>query len=256
MDIFHQDDAAMYMEDDPCAVASQVTSKPVQTYDEVVKELIIDEKQYLRDLHMITKVFRDLIKRQNIATVTNEELESIFSNINEVTEFTMTLIGSLEDTLEMTEEDKVPAIGSCFEEIAEAEDFDVYDKFSRDILSPSFQKAIDSLLSRPSVPEALQSVGHGFDKAVKYYLPVLLLGPVYHCFHYFKYIEVNNINFDTVFFTSPSLTCSSIQLLMNLTPSLDDGDTLKQVNAMVTPLQNKLQTYVQKAGTLAKRKSW
>ena len=33
-------------------------SKQEQSYDEVVKEFIIDEKKYLRDLHMITKVFR------------------------------------------------------------------------------------------------------------------------------------------------------------------------------------------------------
>ena len=56
--------------------------KPAQTYDEIVKELIADEKQYLRDLHMITKVFRDVVMKQD--AISSSELDAIFSNINEV----------------------------------------------------------------------------------------------------------------------------------------------------------------------------
>ena len=83
----------------------------------MVKEFIIAEKRYLRDLHMITKVFRDLLIKYHLATPL--ELEKIFSNINDVTELTLTLIGSMEDTLEMTEQGNVPAVGTCFEELAE-----------------------------------------------------------------------------------------------------------------------------------------
>jgi len=36
---------------------------------------------------------------------------------------------SLEDTLEMTEDGNFPAVGSCFEELAEGVEFDVYDKY-------------------------------------------------------------------------------------------------------------------------------
>ena len=62
----------------------------------------MSEKSYLRDLHMITKVFREQIQRLELASHT--ELDSIFSNINDITELTITLIGSLEDTLEMSED--------------------------------------------------------------------------------------------------------------------------------------------------------
>ena len=56
---------------------------------------------------MITKVFREQILRlpQNLAS--NQELDGIFSNINDITELTITLIGSLEDTLEMAEDGQV-----------------------------------------------------------------------------------------------------------------------------------------------------
>jgi son of sevenless-like protein len=37
----------------------------------------------------------------------------------------------LEDTLEMTEDGNYPAVGSCFEELAEGEEFDVYDKYAQ-----------------------------------------------------------------------------------------------------------------------------
>lgn len=39
----------------------------------------------------------------------------IFSNIMDIYELTVTLLGSLEDVIEMTEEQQLPCIGSCFE---------------------------------------------------------------------------------------------------------------------------------------------
>ena len=144
-------------------------SKSAQTYEEVVKDLILSEKSYLRDLHMITKVFREQI--QKLSLTSHQELDAIFSNITDVAELTITLIGSLEDTLEMAEDGQVTAIGSCFEELAEAEEFDVYDKYSRDVLSPESRLKLEVLLTQPEVSDKLQSSGQGFREAVKFYLP-------------------------------------------------------------------------------------
>ena len=183
---------------------------------QVVRDLILDEKQYLRDLQMITKVFREILQKDSIGT--GREIEAIFSNITDVTELTVNLISLLEETLEMTEENQVmlsrevdflsvvtdirfqvPAIGSCFEELAEAEEFDVYDKYAKDILSPTSRKTLDSLLPNRVVSDALRSCGKGFREAVKFYLPKLLLGPIYHCFHYFNYIEVRGFIYPNIF---------------------------------------------------------
>jgi len=210
MDMFYQDDVP-FIEDEGGG-----RSKSAMTYEEVVKDLILSEKSYLRDLHMITKVFREQIQKLDLTT--NHELDAIFSNITDIAELTVTLIGSLEDTLEMAEDGQVTAIGSCFEELAEAEEFDVYDKYARDVLSQDSRLKLEVLLTQPEVSDKLQSSGQGFREAVKFYLPKLVLGPVFHCFHYFTYID----------------------LLTKLTPYSEDKDSLQQVYAMLTPLKNKL----------------
>ena len=65
------------------------------SYEEVVKEVLADERQYLRDLHMITRLFRDVVVRNNLHR-DSDQLDAIFSNINDLTELTNTLIGLLE----------------------------------------------------------------------------------------------------------------------------------------------------------------
>ena len=42
-------------------------------------------------------------------------------------------------------------MGPCFEELAEAEEFEVYERFTREVLSPTSSQYLESLLSRPEV---------------------------------------------------------------------------------------------------------
>ena len=80
-----------------------------------------------------------------------QDLEVIFSNIIDVQEFTSKLLSNMEDTLEMTAEDATPLVGSCFEELAEGAEFDVYEKYAEDMLKPNGRERLNTLLQRRDV---------------------------------------------------------------------------------------------------------
>lgn len=157
------------------------------TYEDRVRDLILEETQFTRELNMIIKVFRspfvELFPR-------SKDLDVIFSNIVDIHEFTVDFLGSLEDIVEVTEQNEIPLIGGCFEEMAEAAEFDVYEKYMDDVMRPNMRDRLNTLLQREDTVAKLQGIANGFKDAVKYVLPRLLLGPIGHLQHYFEVIRL------------------------------------------------------------------
>lgn len=92
------------------------TPRSSLTYEDVVKELIHDVKQHQRDLHMIIWVFREELAK---CVQDPRELDSIFPHIFDIYDVTVTLLGALEDVIEMSQEQSPPCVGSCFEGIVQ-----------------------------------------------------------------------------------------------------------------------------------------
>ncbi|XP_072757900.1 protein son of sevenless-like [Anoplolepis gracilipes] len=212
MDMFYQDN---YTEDPQSSLDSIIS----QDYKKFVSDLISDEQDYIHDLHIIIKIFREEIAK---LTQDKNELETLFSNITDIPEVTNTLVGSLKEVMEIREKKQMFIVGSCFEELAEAEEFDVYIKYARNINSPASQEVLKNLLSRPEANSVLRMSGYSIREAVKYYLPKLLLQPIWHCFQYFDYIKI----------------------FKKRTQSKEDSETLERVQELLKPLQTELIQYV------------
>uniref|UniRef100_A0A673YW84 Son of sevenless homolog 1 (Drosophila) n=1 Tax=Salmo trutta TaxID=8032 RepID=A0A673YW84_SALTR len=186
MDMFHQDEEDIsgfpLMDEEP-------STSEEQTYYDLVKTFMAEVRQYLRDLNLIIKVFREPIA-SNAVYFSHHDVENIFSRIVDIHEVTLKLLGLIEDTVEMTDEGSPhPLVGSCFEDLAEELAFDPYETYAQDILRTGFHDHFLSQLSKPGAASYLQSICEGFKEAVQYVLPRLLLTPVYHCLHYFEILK-------------------------------------------------------------------
>ncbi|XP_023654402.1 son of sevenless homolog 1-like [Paramormyrops kingsleyae] len=186
MDMFNQDEEDIsgfpLMDEEP-------SGSGVQMYYDLVKTFMAELRQYLRDLNLIIKVFREPFV-SNPKLFSHHDVENIFSRIVDIQELTLKLLGLIEDTVEMTDEGSPhPLVGSCFEDLAEELAFDPYEAYAQDILRTGFQDHFLSQLSKPGAAFYLQSIGEGFKEAVQYVLPRLLLTPVYHCLHYFEILK-------------------------------------------------------------------
>lgn len=183
------------------------------TYEEVIRDLMHDERQLIRDLHLILKIFKEEIDRI-IPTGSSQELDSMFSNITDICKATGLFLSSIEDILEIAE-DKSATVGCCIEELAEAAEFDAFARYANDIVKKQCRNILGNLICKPEVSNLLQSAGYGFKEAVKYYFPKLLLLPLWHCIIYFEYFKI----------------------LHQLSPSQLDKECLEQVEGLLRPLQ-------------------
>ncbi|XP_040268448.1 son of sevenless homolog 2 isoform X1 [Bufo bufo] len=184
----------MFDQDDDIGLVALCDEEPSSTgelnYYELVRTEIAGERQYLRELNLIIKVFREAFLA-NKKLFTPNDVEIIFSNILDIHELTVKLLGLIEDTVEMTDEcSPHPLVGSCFEDLAEEQAFDPYETLSQDILATQFQEHFHNLMAKPVVALYFQSISGGFKEAVRYVLPRLMLLPVYHCLHYFELLEM------------------------------------------------------------------
>uniref|UniRef100_A0A8C6NA89 Uncharacterized protein n=1 Tax=Melopsittacus undulatus TaxID=13146 RepID=A0A8C6NA89_MELUD len=146
MDMFDQDDIGLVSlcEDEP-------SSSGELNYYDLVRNEIVEERQYLRELNLIIKVFREAFL-SNRKLFTPNDIDVIFSNISDIHELTVKLLGLIEDTVEMTDESSPhPLAGSCFEDLAEEQAFDPYETLSQDILSPQFHEHFNNLMAKPAV---------------------------------------------------------------------------------------------------------
>lgn len=106
-------------------------------------------------------------------------------------------------------------------ELAEAAEFEIYEQYAKDITSSEAKDALQNLVNQQDASK-LSSAGHGFREAVKYYLPKLLLVPIWHAFGYFEYVRS----------------------LLTLSPSQEDKDVFQQVLGLLSPLETRLKEIV------------
>uniref|UniRef100_A0A3B5ASB5 SOS Ras/Rho guanine nucleotide exchange factor 2 n=1 Tax=Stegastes partitus TaxID=144197 RepID=A0A3B5ASB5_9TELE len=147
MDMFDQEEDFGLMSQCP----EEPSSSGELTYDDLVRLEIAEERQYLRELDLIIKVFRRHFL-SNPKIFTAQDVEVIFSNILDIHELTVKLLGLIEDAVEMTADGSPhPLVGSCFEDLAEEQAFDPYETLSQDILNRDFHEHFNNLMARPTV---------------------------------------------------------------------------------------------------------
>uniref|UniRef100_A0A3P8WZG4 Son of sevenless homolog 1 (Drosophila) n=1 Tax=Cynoglossus semilaevis TaxID=244447 RepID=A0A3P8WZG4_CYNSE len=187
MDMFHQD------ENDDISGFPLTDEEPSaneeQSYYELLRSFMSDARQYERQLNLLIKVFREPFISSNML-YSQHDVDSIFSRIVDIHEVTVKLLGLIEDTVEMTDEEAPhPLVGNCFEDLAEELAFDPYESYTQDVLRSGFHEHFLGQVTKPGAAFHLQSICEGFKEAVQYVLPRPLLTPVYHCLHLFDILK-------------------------------------------------------------------
>ncbi|XP_049887076.1 protein son of sevenless [Pectinophora gossypiella] len=213
MDMFYQDSELALADS---GGGSERRRRGSLTYAELVRDLLTDERHFLRELNLIIRVFKDELEK--ILDKDSRAITLIFGNIVDIYELTVTLLGNLEDACEMAQDSPTPYIGSCFEELAEVEEFRAYVRYANIVTRKESRDALQNIVDDPLLGERLETAGHGFRLAVKYVLPRLLLAPLAHVF----------------------LVHSYVLALLQIAPAHDDRESFKQVECNLHPIKKLL----------------
>ncbi|KAI6071565.1 Son of sevenless-like protein 1 [Aix galericulata] len=150
MDMFHQDVedlSALTLSDEEPSTSGE------QTYYDLVKSFMAEVRQYIRELNLIIRVFREPYA-SNSKLFSSHDVENIFSRISDIHELSVKLLGHIEDTVEMTDEGSPhPLVGSCFEDMAEQLEEKSEDEEDKECL----KQAITALLNLQSSMERICS---------------------------------------------------------------------------------------------------
>ncbi|CAI9720907.1 son of sevenless homolog 1-like [Octopus vulgaris] len=223
MNLFFPDD-----DDNPSLMLEE---EPVRrdslSYEEIVKDFILEENQYLRDLNMIIKVFAAPFEK----VLQAKKMEVLFSNIKDIMECSANLLSSIEDQMEIAEENEAPTAGIPFVEMAEEEEFFVYEKYMSDMVSSVGKELHDTLLQLTETID-YHTYTYNFKDAVKYVLPKLLLGPIYHLLHYFDVMK----------------------MLQDTSPNDEDKEFLGQAIGLMVNLKTSVEKKF--GNNLGKRRPW
>ncbi|XP_046847821.1 son of sevenless homolog 2-like isoform X2 [Xenia sp. Carnegie-2017] len=236
LEMFESDDL------ETSSVDESIEDRPY-THQDIVKDMMVVERQYIRTLNMIIWVFRQsFVEAGDIFT--EEDIQEIFANILDIYEFTVMFLGLLENAVEMADQDpaNVAPIGECFEDMTEMQAFDCYETYLNERTKPSAQDKLyrklgvcgllEQRLKQQDVVQYFQSKGPNFYDAVRYVLPRLLLEPIGHCLHYIDLIKT----------------------MLKTTPSEKERRSLSEALSVIQGLQRNIDGMIS-TGNAARRKS-
>jgi hypothetical protein len=169
-----------------------------------VKELLLEQTQHLNDLNILRRIFMYLLQKfctQHNVPDTDQLIENIFGNVNEVYEMALRLSDLIDQpmmtsSLNQTNQNQLAGqqgvvfVGDKFWELAEGEEFDVYLKYALSVTSyKNVTSSLQTILSNQNVCNSLRQTSPGLADISRYLLPKLLLGSVYHIFYLYETVE-------------------------------------------------------------------
>ncbi|OQV18810.1 Son of sevenless-like protein 1 [Hypsibius exemplaris] len=210
MELFSQEE-----EDSFCPLTESDSSsslcKAPLSYEDILKEFLLEEKAFLRELKLIKKVFKPVLEKMCPAPtpgngVSPDEMAAIFGKIDDVYNTAVNFVDSLEDAQEMDSQGTGDWLGvrSVFEDdIIEGQEFDAFREYAAELLrlpkadgtpdgTLSAFDTLNCVLNRPFVQKYLRQVpdAPGLLDAFRYVLPKLLMSPVFRVFQYAEFLRV------------------------------------------------------------------